>query len=136
MEEEQKPVDAPKRPVCNYNTIKGDDPWNDFSALEEHCFTYCDSKEKKIWVKFAYCVGFPPPELGHGSQLQKAPKGGNKPKGKGGAKQGSAKDETRWKKFHDCMKAIVATIDGKGGTDFQKADRFVKQFDGDTPGWW
>lgn len=134
--EEEKPVDAPKLPPCTYNTIKGENPWHDEKALAEHCFTYCDSKEKKIWVMFAYCVGFPPPELGHGSQLQEVTPKGNKSKGKGGGKQGSAKDEIRWTKFHNCMKLVVAALRLDGKSDFQKAEKFVKQFDGDKPDGW
>jgi hypothetical protein len=120
-----------------YPTIKGDDPWNDEQAMINHCITYC-GVDKLVWVKFAYVVGAPPPELGHGSQLVK-PKKGNKGKGGGGnKKQGSAKDAKRWKSFQDCMEGIIdSNYDHiKGQTYFKKAEKIVNAYNGNKPGWW
>jgi hypothetical protein len=120
---------------CNYSTIKVEGIWNNSELLMQHCLTYCNTKEKVTWVKFAYIVGAPPPELGHGSQL--APQKGKKSKGKGGNKQGSAKDEKRWTDFQNSMERIINQMSGtKGNTDYQKAEKLVKAYDGDTPGWW
>lgn len=145
--EEEKPVhfsddeDEDKGSNINvsgkYPVIKGDDPWNDEKAMMNHCITYCGGGEKLTWVKFAYVVGAPPPELGHGSELVKQVKG-NKTKGKGGGKQGSAKDEKRWQSFQQAMvKIINSNFSGtKGKTPYQKAEKIVRDFDGNKPSWW
>lgn len=127
------------RHCCSYNTIKGEDAWNNEDAITNHCLTYCGTKEKVILVKFAYVVGAPPPELGHGSELATPAPKGNKSKGKGGGqKQGSAKDEKRWEAFQKSMGRIIAIgyQHLKGNTDYQKAEKAVKEYDGPTPKWW
>lgn len=122
---------------CNYPKLKGEDPWNDAEAMIKHCLTYCGGAEKIIWVKFAYIAGAPPPELGHGSELAK-PQQGKKKQGKGGGKQGSAKDAKRWQSFQKCMEGIIDQqySDTKGKTPFQKAEKIVNAYRGKTPGWW
>lgn len=143
--EEEKPVnssdDEDETPIKigKYPIIKGDDPWNDEKAMTNHCITYCGGGEKLTWVKFAYVIGAPPPELGHGSELAKPVKG-NKSKGKGGGKQGSAKDEQRWQSFQLAMVTIINTNakfkETKGKTPYQKAEKIVRDFDGNKPSWW
>lgn len=133
-DEESGEVDI--RGFCNYNTIKVDDAWNDEKAMIKHCFTYCGSAQKLTWVKFAFIVGAPPPELGHGSELAQ-PTGNKKTKGGGGKKSGTGKDEVRWTKFQQAMERILAKIDPDGkGTPIQRAERIVKRYDGSTPKWW
>lgn len=124
------------RSCCNYPKIKGEDPWNDEESIIQHCVTYCGTSEKLTWVKFAYVVGAPPPELGHGSELEK--KKVNKSKGSGGKKQGSAKDEKRWSQFQQSMESILALSykHVKGNTNYQKAQKVVKEHSGGTPKWW
>jgi hypothetical protein len=122
----------------DYPTIKGDDPWNDVEAMIKHCITYCGGSDEKLtWVKFAYIVGAPPPELGHGSQAAK-PQQGKKKQGKGGGKQGSAKDIKRWQSFQTCMESVIEERydDVKGSSPFQKAQKIVKGFNGKRPAWW
>lgn len=129
---EESEVKSPKVDIsrcCKYNAIKGEDPWGEKEGLIKHCITYCGSKEKTTWVRFAYVVGVPPPELGHGSELATG-------KGKGGGKkQGSAKDAKRWDDFQKSMTAIIALLyaNKPGNTPYQKAEKVVKEYDGELP---
>jgi hypothetical protein len=144
MEEVSVSDEEDETPTVNvggkYPVVKADDPWNDEKALTEHCLTYCGGGEKFIWVKLAFVVGAPPPELGHGTQLAKVtPTGKAKGKGKGGGgKQGSAKDEVRWQKFQQCMTTVISKDYShvKGQSAYQKAQKIVKDYDGPTPKWW
>jgi hypothetical protein len=134
---EQDPEESFEKAIrqCSYKKIKGG--WQD-SNIGEQLYTYVD-KSQITWLQFACALGLDPPQLGHGTQAtkekpeedsnktKKAPKK-SKQTGRGGTKQGGAKDEAAWKKFQDSMERIVTAIKPKygGGTNLKTAEKFIK----------